>query len=447
MTTIDNDVLNIVALATFARIGRQGFGLPLLVGPNNGSNLIQVFETPAEAAAARAADDISVAQLAALNLAFAQPLRPRAILVGKRLADVSRQVDFLIDDDDDGNYTITLNGVDFTFAAVSQTAAQIATSLVALIDANAAFNASVQTSTTVRVTAAVLGADFDFAVDAPNDNIVVAASVAAVNLNTTLDALRDERNDFYGVALDSRTDLDNTRLAQWCALNNRFGVAQSSAAALLTNGADWTTPLAANQHILVCYRASDSSYAAFALMTQALTVNLDQKTSVWAFKTVIGELAENITAAQKQALAAKRISYYLDFAGVPVWFAARMRGGLYADERTTLDWTLARTREALATLLLSSSQRNDKIPYNDEGISICAATVQAVLSAGERIGHFNDNSTRVRFLPIAELSQPDRDARRLVFEYGGVFSGAVQAFSGIGYFSIDVNDINNIFGE
>jgi len=444
--THDDDVLNITALSDLPSIGRQGFGLVLLLGPNNSTGpLIQAFSGAQAAVAAQVANNITIAQRDALTRAFSQAIKPRTILVCRRPADVAQVTDFLIVSSTAGNYTIALAGTPFTLTVIAQTAAQIATALAALIDASPLYDAAVVTATTVRVTASTAGGEFGSATVSPALNITTTVSTSAVNVGTALDAARNERDDFYGVCLDSRTDLDNGRLAEWAELNLRLAGAQTSSAAVKGVGADWTTVHATNPYLLVGFRASDASYAMFAWLTYTLSCNLDRQTTQWSLKTISGEIADVLTDTEKGNLRAKNVNYYLTLKGVPCWREGKTRRGQYADQRTTLDWTLARSKEALATLLLNASNRNEKIPFDDEGIATCQAVVFSVLLQGEAAGHFAPSSSRVRFTPYAELNLDDRNSRRFVYRYGGVFGGAVETFDGEGYFSADPAQLDSIF--
>lgn len=447
--THDPDVLDINAIALLPTVGRQGFGLVLLVGPNSSTgNLIQSFSSGAAARTAATAGNITNEQRDYIEAAYNQANKPRAVLVCRRAADVAQVVDFVVVGTADGDYVIELDGVAFEYTAASKTAAQIATELVALIDADALYTASVVTSTTVRVTAATVGGIFDYAVDAPEaSSITPTVSTPGVNLTTVLDAAKIERDDWYGVALQSRTDLDNARLAMWALTNKRFGGAQSSAAALKTAGADWSTPFADNPNILIGYRATDSSKAVFLWMTSKLSANLDRQTTSWALCRLVGEVADNLTDTDKSNLAAKNINYYLPLLKQDCWRTGKMRSGMYADERTSIDWILARIKERTGQLMLDLSQINDKVPYDDDGFAQLEAVALGVIQQGERTGHIRRGTGRVRYLRIDELDDTALENREAQFSFGGVFGGAVEATSGIGYFSRNDEFIASLFDD
>lgn len=377
---------------------------------------------------------------------LSQDIKPRTLLVCRRADDVAQVVEFTVAGGADGDHTITLDGEDFTHTATGQTAAQKATALAALIDASPLY-ASSAVAEVITVTASTSGGAFEYAATAPETVTIDGETITdAVNIGTVLDAARAERDDWYGVAIESRTDLDNGRLAEWAVLNNRFAGCQTKTSAVKGAGADWTTPYADNSNVLIGYRANDASNAVLCWLTFTLSADLDRQTTQWSLKVIRGETADNLTTTEKQNLLAKNVNYYLKFAGVPCWRTGKMRSGLYADYRTSLDWVLARMKEAIAAELLALSNINQKIPYDDSGIAIVQNIAFNVLLKGERVGHFVAKSTRVRFTPYADLSAEDRAARRFVFTYGGVFGGAAETFDGTGYFSDDPAQIDSIFG-
>lgn len=447
--THDPDVLDIDAVALLPTIGRAGFGLVLLVGPNSSTgDLIQSFSSARAALAAETAGNITSAQRGYIEAAYSQPIKPRAVLVCRRAADVAQVADFVIVSDDDGDYTLTLDGADFTHAASSQTQAQIATALAALVDASPLYTATVVTSTTVRVTAATSGGTFDIDAEAPVDGgITSSISTAGVNLKTVLDAALNERDDWYGVAIESRTDLDNGRLAEWALTNQRFAGAQSGTAALKSSGADWSTPYADNNRILIGYRSNADSRAVFLWLCVKLSANLDRQTTAWALCNLVGETSEVLTDTEKSNLANKNINYYLPLLKQPCWRTGKMRSGMYADERTSIDWILARIKENTAQLLLDLSAINDKVPYDDNGFKQLEGVGLAIVQQGERVGHIRPGTGRLRYLTLDELEDIDIEGRNAVFEFGGVFNGAVESTYGRGYFSRDDEFIAALFDE
>ena len=73
-----------------------------------------------------------------------------------------------------------------------------------------------------------------------------------------------------------------------------------------------------------------------------------------------------------------------------------------------------------------ASNRNSKVPYDDEGIGKVAGVVRSRLTRGEEIGHFMKHESTVTFPRRADVDQADVDARTLTGSFSAVLEGAIH---------------------
>lgn len=448
-TTHDSDVLTIQVLRDTPPIGRQGFGVPIIIGECSMSERVREYTSPAGASADVTAGNITQALADYVSAAFAQTLKPKKVLVGRREANVAQVVRVTVDGADDGDYEVTINGTTYSHTASGSTQTNIASALASLIDADSDVSATANTAF-IDITASVAGDPFTVTVSAPEDNLLVTTTTPNLGLADELDEILAANSEWYGFALESRTDLDITAGLDWAAANGRFFAAETNTAAVKDGTAGnvaLTAKSAQQKNGFIFYRTSSSSKAAWKLLTNRSAINLDQRTSIWSYVTLIGETVDTLTDTEKGNLQAANCMYYLTFKGTPCTRPGVNPAGEKIDVVWTAAWTKARIEERLAQVLLNAVNRGDKIPYDDTGFKLLEGEVRDVLQLGERAGHFSVGSTNVSFTSFADLTDPDKDARRAPFTFGGLLAGGVEEFEGTGYATTDENFLDALFAD
>ena len=132
---------------------------------------------------------------------------PELVLIGREAVPVAQVTNFLLDGGAgaaaDGNYTITINSTDFTYAASGETRAQVIAELEILIDAGSepvTADDSGGTPEDIDVTSSQAGIQFSFAASAPvGESWTINTTTPNVGLSTDLAAWNAERTDWYFV--------------------------------------------------------------------------------------------------------------------------------------------------------------------------------------------------------------------------------------------------------
>ncbi len=445
--THDPDVLSITVLRDTPPIGRAGFGVPIIIGAASMSDRVRIYTSPDAASADATAGDISSSLADYVSAAFSQTLKPRRVMVGRREANVAQVVTLQITGATDGDYSATINGTEVTHTASGSTANAIATALAALIDAEDDVSAAAVTDT-ITITSDTAGLPFTYSSTSDGDPITETLATPNTSVATELAELKSANSDWYGFALESRTDLDNEQAMAWAEANQRFAGLQTNAAAVKAGTAgNIALVLQAAQYKrgFVMYRADALSKAAWAWMCNRLAINLDQRTSIWSYVTLVGEAVDTLTDTEKANLQAANCNYYLTFKGTPTTRKGVNPAGEKLDVVLTADITAARIGERLAEVVISTVNRGDKIPYDDTGFKLLEGEVRDVLQALERANHYTAGSTNAKFTAFADLTDPDKDARRGPFTFGGLLSGGVEEFEGTGYATTDEDFLDALF--
>lgn len=459
MTASFDPNIDVVVTTDAPAVTRRGFGTPIIVDAAGMSERVLYFETLAAAQAAQVAGDITSAQLTHITSAFGQAQRPQRIGAGRgSFSDVAQVNTITVGGvAATGNYTITINGVAFTFAATvpADDNDAIAAGLRSAINGGSEPVTASGAGAAVIVTADVAGDPFDVgALVAPTGaSLTNVATTANQSIATELAAILAESGEWYGFGIISRADKDVLRAAAWCESNNRLFVAQSSTAAILTSStSDVFSELqdASYNRTIPFYYATDASPAGFAWMSFVLATPLDSRTTLWAYKTLTGITPSSLTDTQKGNLLAKNGNAYLTLQGVGATGDGKLASGRFIDVITSVDWLSARVKEALAQLVLNYSNRNSKIPYDDTGFALIADVILRVLEQGIAAGHFtrqsDGSSPYVRYTERAQVPLVDVQARLFRVDFGALLSGAVQLVAALGYVTDDIDSLALVAG-
>jgi hypothetical protein len=445
MATFD-DVIQVSVLTDAAPVGRAGFGVAIVCDAASMAERVRYYTTPTAAATDQTAGEITAAQLAHINAAFAQNPRPARVGAGRTSSSDVAQVNTVTVGGTpvSGDYTITINGTAFTYTATVPTDDNddIAAGLRSAINGGSEPVTASGAAAAVIITADVAGDAFDVGtLTAPGTGTLTnVATTANQSVATELAAVLAESSAWYGFNLVSRDALDIERAASWAETNQRFHYAQTSDADVLTSATDDIASVlqdASYNYTKIMWYSTDNTAAAFAHLANRLAVDPDVQTTIWDYVTLSGISTDvgSLTDTQLSNLTAKNAGAYLTLGGVGATGGGnRQSSGRFSDVQITIDWLKARLEEAHAQLLLNYSNRGSKIPFTDLGFAAVGAVARGVLELGIRAGHFErttdsqgDEISPFVTLPLrANVSAGDVSARLLRYTCGALLAGAVQ---------------------
>ena len=208
MSSIDNSVVVQIDRTTKFPT-KVGFGIPFILDINvKQTNDVDVVK---DIAAVEALGFVAADQAhKAASAIFSQSPHPEQILIGKRKTNVAQVDTLVIGGADDGTYTVTINTVDFSFVASSNTIEEIRDGLIAAINGGAEPVTAAPVSTdTITNTADVAGTGFSLVLTAnPSDNMVNTNTTANVGVASEAARISQINNDWYFLLLTSRTEQD-----------------------------------------------------------------------------------------------------------------------------------------------------------------------------------------------------------------------------------------------
>lgn len=250
-----------------------------------------------------------------------------------------------------------------------------------------------------------------------------------------LAAIQAEDDSWYGIAADQALAglIDGTSgdpgLAAWTESAKRLLFVWSSDADILdpSEDADIASALKAKNYdrSATLYHATPSAGADYpdsAWMGEGFPY--EPGSSTWAYKTLKGIAADNITATAEGALKDKNCNWYSVVGGVSITQQGKVASGEYIDVIIGTDWIEARLREAVYSALVN--QR--KLPYDDSGIAAVEGLVRGVLNDAAGKGIIQRDSIQVSVPKYADIPQADRIARHLPdVKFSALYLGAIHS--------------------
>lgn len=423
-------------------VSQAGFGTPLIGCHNLPVGFTERIRFYASASDAAADADLTADAQARVTTGFAQSPAPNQIAVGRLDTDQAQIVEFTVTGAITGTYTITINGIAETFAAVvpADTPTTIAAGLAAAINGNPTLSAVVTASPAAAVctvTADVAGTAFTYSSAAPvGGSMTEAETQANLSVATSLDAiLAENAAGWYGLCLDTRAtflatnDLEIERAAAWTESNKKLFFAQSASADIITSvSTDIASDLkaASYQRTALLYYSDNAENTDIAWLATFLANDFDQTAPTAAYQTLEGIPTENLGTTAQNNLNGKYANYYTTLKSVGAVANGLVAANYDIELIVTADWVQARASERIAQLFLDTANSGTRIYYNNTGFQQVGGLVFATLKTGEIIGHFNQETSQIKVPALSEVSASDRAAGILRMEFGTQYSGKVK---------------------
>jgi len=411
---------------------RVGFGVPLVMDINTVQAIgaVDTFtDTAAMVTAGFTTGDEAVKAATAL---FSQNPKVPEIRVARREANVAKVVTVTIDTVANlTNYDVTLAGVLFQFTSSgAATDIEIRDGLIALIDANPAYNAVLGASNTFTITGAVAGDDFSVVVSAELSFVVTTPSV-----NASSEILRIDQvlSDWYFLVSTSRVEKDILDSAITIETKVKLYGFETDQAAIkdTTVGAD-TTSIGAvlfaalrERTFWVWTKTSNlPTYPSAAWIGKIAPK--DPGSVTWKFKSVSGPVADNeLTDTEIKNIEDKKGNVYLTVADLNIFGEGRVASGEFIDIVRGTDKLTARLQENVFGLLATE----DKIPFSDKGGDALEVKVREPLQQAvtDDLLLGGADAPVITIPKVADIPQAQRALRQFGdIEFQGKYAGAVH---------------------
>lgn len=261
-----------------------------------------------------------------------------------------------------------------------------------------------------------------------NKIVVGRADSGDADVAASLNAIMSEDNSWYGLLVDQAMASDYDDIAAWVEANKKIFIFWTTDANT-PDGTKATDPAsvlktAGYDRSAVIFHTAPSTgndYPDAAWMGEGFPY--DPGTSTWAYKTLKGVAADNITPAKETALQNKNCNYYSEVGGVNITQEGKVASGEWIDIIIGTDWIEARLRENVFSALVN----NRKIPYDDTGITLIEGLVKGVLNQAAAAGILQADSIVVTVPRYADIPQSDKLARNLPdVKFTALYQGAIH---------------------
>ncbi|MFC3227332.1 DUF3383 family protein [Marinibaculum pumilum] len=183
-----------------------------------------------------------------------------------------------------------------------------------------------------------------------------------------LQAIVDEDDEWYGLAIDSETAADILEVAAFVEPRTKLYIARSADADILTAADDdVASDLVASAYArtaLIYHSQAAAEYPDAAWLGKQLPT--DPGSTTWMFKTLAGIPADSLTATQYNFALGKNVNIYTAVGGVNITQRGTVAEPEYIDVIRGVDWLTARITERVYTALVNQP----KIPFTNAGIAI-----------------------------------------------------------------------------
>ena len=351
-----------------------------------------------------------------LTVTFSQDPRPNNILIGRRANKPTQTLSIVPTVFGEGyTYSVEIEGVLISYTVQSgDDLADIIVGLVSAIDAASpgvpvnATNVGPGTSFTIACTTVgrILSITADPAVFAITD------ATTDPGLAADLSAIRAENESFYGVLIDSNGRAEIEAASAWVESRDLLllGDADENSTIDPLSTTDIYSELKGLSRLRtgLLYTKGHIGQGYGAGWMARMFAGFAPGAATWAYKTIAGITAYELTSSQSGALDTKYGNYYISRLGRNVTFNGRTPSGEWLDVVHGLDWLRARIGERLFLLLVAN---DGKLPYTDASIAIVESALSEVLQEAVDVGLLASFTTDAP--AAADVSSADRAERLL----------------------------------
>lgn len=366
----------------------------------------------------------SDAEYKAAAAIFAQEITPDQIVIGRRTAAVAQVVTVTPTVADSFSYTITINGVTYTFVSDSNaTGAEIQAGLVSAVNAGSEpVTATAGGGSTVVLTADVAGTSFTYAV---GTNLSAALTTANNGVIEDIEAVRGENDDWYCLVLTSRLKADILNAASHIeTLRKMFAACSEDSDVPANTAGNVLESLNDQAYDRTFYIWSDDqeSYPEAAWVGRVLP--LDPGSETWKFKNLKGVVASDLSTSEQNVIFGNKGNTYETFAGVSITREGTVASGEFIDVIRFVDWLEARMQEDIYQTLINVP----KIPFTDNGVAVIESLIRKRLLIGIRVGGLAEDPAFTISVPkVVNVTNVDKAARLLPdVSFAATLAGAIH---------------------
>ena len=373
-----SSIVNVSITNTSVQVTQAGFGVPMIFSFH--SNFVERIRFYT-GTAGMVTDGFAASspEYKAASAAFAQNPRPVQIAVGRRTSSAIWEVDLTPTVTTAGEvYSLTVGSETFTYTVQpADTVALIIDGIVLDMGGHTGAWTPTDNTTYLAVKANATGVLFDLVHD---PDMILAndetPQTAASGVATDLDAIAVASTSWYGIISTTHSHFDIVDVAAWAETNKKFYVASTldgDVAAGTAGNIALTLQTSAYDKTATMYHPLVHSFPEAGWMGKMFPT--DPGSATWAYKTLAGIAAVELTSTETTNLEAANCNYYQTIGGVNITRTGQVASGEWCDIIRGLDWLESRIQTDVFALLASLP----KIPYTDAGVAMVVGTIEARL--------------------------------------------------------------------
>lgn len=276
-------------------------------------------------------------------------------------------------------------------------------------------------------------ADFGFSQEGGVDEIAIGkvdyTGFAADELDALVAAEQTTGINWYGLDLSDLLQANIQIAAAWAESSSKLFVGQTADAAVLAGTAGNVAEIMAGflyKRSALIYHGPLLERLALGWLSKKLGKDPDTGKTSWRHLTVAGVVADDITDTEDTTVQGNNANTYKLRQGKVTTAKGVLASSNPIDTRITRDWFEARATERLTSLVTAISNRNEDLPYDQDGIDQAYGVVRALLKEGEDIRHFQLGSSSLVKPDIRTISAAIRATRKLTMNGSTTFAGSIE---------------------
>jgi len=243
-----------------------------------------------------------------------------------------------------------------------------------------------------------------------------------------LTACNDENNEWYATEAHAVTMEEQIEVALWIQANEKLGGIASSDPTIVneTTGDIADFLMINNIDRVFCFYHPDVEKANDPFPVAALFGKLLTKhpgSATWALKGLNAVPTVKLSAGQRKRITDKNAMIYTRVASMPITRWGKVGSGEYIDIIHGLDWLKARIQNLVFTPLV----QQDKVPFEDDGITSLVDMVRAGLDEGVKYKILKKGAYTIDAPTADEVPDSDKAERNLPdVKFRAPVSGAIH---------------------
>lgn len=381
-----DDIINVTITVTDASVSQLGFGTPALLGRTAvlGADLARSYSSLdgflADFSPAGVTAAIDVENVRAATAIFSQQPSVDGIVFLRQTSTPNALAHTITPvAQDDTDYIVTINGVDFTHpSGTGATVSSITAGLETLINAGSEPVTATDNTTDVSLAADVAGDTYSLKVSNPN-LLQIATTSADEGVVADLTAARAENDAWYTLHLVRHVPAEILAMAAHVETLRRLFITSSHEYDDLADNSGTPETLNSNAYNRTAIGWAQDSGDHFGASWAGKVLPFNPGSVNWNYQQLSGVLPFSFSSSEETNLSQYNATIYTTFKGRNVTVGGKAASGRYLDITRTVDELYDLIQTNVFNLLVNESAAGRKVPYTNKGGAQIESAVRAAL--------------------------------------------------------------------